>query len=645
MSSKKKNLKKKKQERKKTIKTSPILFWKDRSILTWMAALIGITAICYLPSLQNGFVNWDDPDYVERNVYIHQATAENIKVIFTQPIAENYHPLTFMSLMLDYAIGDGDPLPFHVTNLLLHLLSTGAVFIFILLLYQRNVLVAFVTALLFGIHPMHVESVAWVTERKDVLYGLFFIIGLITYVRYAQTKQRKYLLYTFIWCLLSMLSKPAAVTFFMVLMLIDYWYDRGWNSKVLLEKVPFFLLAVGLSVLTIMIQSDTAVKDLDEISLLNRICAGGYGFNVYVLKFLVPYNLATYYPYPPLSNPPIYFYLMPVVGLAIVGVWYWLFWKKKPVLFGLLFFMLTISITLQIFSFGGAIMSERYTYIPYIGLAFCMGLLLDYLLQRFPKQKSALFGAFGLYGLILAIGCFQQTKVWKNGETLWSQVIDSMAFQSAIPNSNRGYYRKQNNDFEGALQDFNRSLELSPNEHGSRVGKGNVFFEQRQYQAAINEYNYVLERKPDYAAALSSRGASYSALGQYEKALQDINRALELKPTDLNSIKNKAVALSAIGQHETAIEVFQEYLGYEPRNVDIINALAIEYQYLNQHPRAVEILTQAIQIDPNRGVLYNNRGISYGNQGQNPQALADFQRARQLGFEVNPEYFRMLGSE
>ena len=640
MSAKNKNKKTKKQQKGKTSRKAKMQLplWKDRRILLAGGIAFLVTLFCYIPSLSNGFVNWDDPDYVEKNVLIHQVNGENIKAIFSEPIAENYHPLTFLSLMVDYAIGDGDPAPFHATNLILHLLTTLAVFFFILTISKRNVLVAFVSALIFGIHPLHVESVAWVTERKDVLYGLFFVMGLITYAWYAETGQRKYLMYTFLLYLLSMLSKPAAVTFFLVLFLMDYWYDRGWGRKVIFEKLPFIALAVGLSILTIMIQSDTAVKDLEQISLINRVFAGGYGFNTYVLKFLIPFNLATFYPYPPLDNPPVYFYLMPLLGLAIVGGWWWLFRKNKPALFGGLFFLLTISITLQLFSFGGAILSERYTYIPYIGLAFCMGILMDYLLKSYPKQKSMIYGIAGAYALFLAVSCFQQTKVWKNGGTLWSQVIENMAFPTGVPLSNRGYFYKDQGQLDAAMRDFEESLRINSSEHGARVGKANILFDQQQYDQALAEYNTVLSKKPNHLAALNSRGACLGAMQRFNEALTDLNRVLEINSRDLNALKNRAVVHSSMGQHELALTDFQQYLRYEPDDVDIINSLGVEYQHLRDHNKAVEQFTRAIRYSPNNGMLFNNRGISNGALGQQTQAAADFQRAQQLGYPVNPAY-------
>jgi len=644
MAQKHKRTKKKQQAKSKGKKRKRVQakgpWYKQPKLLRAAALLAIITAICYLPSLQNGFVNWDDPDYVTENVVVHNINAENLRTVFTEPMAENYHPLTFLTLMVDYAVGNGDPLPFHLTNLLLHLLATIAVFVFILTIFKQNLVVAFTTALIFGIHPMHVESVAWVTERKDVLYGLFFVLGLITYARYAKTGQKKLLVITFLWYLLSMLSKPAAVTFFLVQLLIDYWYNRGWKPKVLLEKVPFLALALFFSWLTIAIQSDTSVKGLDEISFINRICAAGYGFNVYVLKFLVPFDLINLYPYPPLANPPGYFYAMPFIALAIFAAGAWYARKRKNVQFGFLFFFLTISITLQLFSFGSAILSERYTYIPYIGLAFCMGLLLDYLLKQRANRRQLIYGITGAYMLFLGISTFQQTKVWENGETLWTNTIEKMAYPSSVPNSNRGFYYKKQGKTDLALKDFERALQLYSEAHEALLGKANIQFEQGQYQQALQGYNQLISKNPNNAAALSSRSACLTQLGHYEEALQDANSALELDPYNINTMKNRALLYSAINQHELAAQDFMSYLKYEPQNAPIINSLAVEYQHLGQHDEAIKHINRAIQLEPNNGMWYNNRGISYRVLGQQPQAQQDFQKAQQLGFAVNPTYLR-----
>ena len=406
----------------------------------------------------------------------------------------------------------------------------------------------------------------------------------------------------------------------------------------MLEKVPFIALAVLFTILTIQIQSDTAVKDLEEISFINRIFAAGYGFNTYVLKFLIPYKLHTFYPYPPLSNPPSYFYIMPFFSLGIVGLWYWLFWKNKRVLFGLLFFLLTISITLQLFSFGGAILSERYTYIPYIGLAICMGLLIDYLIKRDARQRNLIFGGAIIYGLFLSITTFQQTKVWKDGITLWSKVIDNMAFSAAIPYSNRGFQLKEQGRTQEALRDFDEALQRNTKEEASLLGKANILFNQGNYQEALQWYNQLIAINPNHVEGLSSRGACLAATQRWDEALVDLNKAISLDARFMDAVRNKGVVLMNTKRFEEAIDAFQEYLKYKPNDTMMLNTIGVCHQNLNQHQEALSYFNSCLRLEPQNGMWYNNRGISYRALGQAQQAKTDFIQAQNLGFNVNPMF-------
>ncbi len=273
-------------------------FQAQRSInyKLWLLGFVTIfaTLIVYFPSINNDFTNWDDPTYVTENSMIRDLKTDNLKAIFTKPVSLNYHPLTMLTLALDTKratkrkinqqtlLSELDAKPYHITNLLLHLLNTLLVFIFIYLLFKKKVIPAFIVALFFGIHPMHVESVAWIAERKDVLYSLFFLAGLIVYLKYLEKLHLKYLIFAFILFLFSSLSKAVAVILPILFYAIDYYTGRKVNKRAIFEKIPFLIVSIIVGVAAIKIQSGGALAKEGVVTFFQTFVFASYGFVTYI---------------------------------------------------------------------------------------------------------------------------------------------------------------------------------------------------------------------------------------------------------------------------------------------------------------------------------------------------------------------------
>ena len=339
--------------------------------LAWPLAAVVITAVCLSPTLKNGFVNWDDEYYVVSNALLRGPQWIGI---FTRPVVSNYHPLTVLSLAANYAISGAEPWSYLLFSLLLHLANTVLVFWFAWLLSDKKGWVALFTALLFGIHPMHVESVAWISERKDVLYTLFFLLSLIAYWKYLQTDRSAAYWACFLLFACSLLSKPAAIVLPLVLLLLDYWKERPFTRRVVLEKIPFFLVGGLFAVVTLKLQSVTAMSSLDLYPFWVRLFFASYAIMVYFAWFFVPYPLSAFHPFPLPDHLGWTVYLSPIFLLALIFL-IWHFRKNRVVVFGLLFFLVNILLVLQLVPIGFTIVSERYTYVPYIGLAFLVAMI------------------------------------------------------------------------------------------------------------------------------------------------------------------------------------------------------------------------------------------------------------------------------
>lgn len=622
-------------------KSTPV-WWKDKQNRSLLIIILVATFLCYLPTFQNDFVNWDDPDYVLENPLVFQINGETLKGIFTEIVSYNYHPLTVLSLAIDYSIDGANAKVFHTTNLIFHLLNCVLVFLFIFRLTKGKSMVAFISALLFAIHPMHVESVAWVTERKDLLYTFFFLLALLQYLKYIRSNQKKSYWLAFAWALCSFLSKPAAMTLPLVLPLLDYFEGRKFNMKVWLEKVPFLLLAIGFGVLTYLIQNESAVRSFEEIPLFKRFFFAGYAFNVYLFKFFLPLKLSALHAYPAFYEISGIFYAMPVIALSILGAGYYYFKNNKAVIFGFLFFLLTISITLQLVSFGAAIYSERYSYLPYIGLGFLIGILYQHLIDKKKGKPILVRGLFAAFSLLLCVFCWQQVKIWKNGETLWTQVIENSDRMVSPAYKNRGTYYKSIGEIQKAIIDLEKARGIDPAGLDARLALANIYYEEGNHQRALSEYNEILAVDPNKESVLTSRSVVLSLSGRNEEAIIDLNKVIKNNPRSLNAIKNRATIYFNTQRYDLALVDYLAYHKLDPDEVDIINAIVTSNQGIGDYAAALEYANLAISKAPNTNIFYYNRALCNRQLGNNAAARQDALKAQQLGYQLPQGFLESL---
>ncbi|MCD4679414.1 MAG: hypothetical protein K8S00_03405, partial [Bacteroidales bacterium] len=370
-----------KQKNKKQLQTSNLLDTKRNRFIVMAIALLA-TFISFFPSLNNAIDIWDDQFYVITNDLIKDLSWDGIKNIFAfTPVVGNYHPLTVLSYTFEYALFEFNPVAYHLDNLILHLFNTLLVFIFIYKLSSR-LWVAFIASILFGIHPLHVESVTWVSERKDVLYAFFFILGLISWMNFKKDGNRKYYFFAMGLFVLSCLSKGMAVTFSIVIILIDYLLAKKVTYKILIDKIPFLVISVFFGLIAIKVQGDSAAigfTENDVYTASDKFFFANYSLFFYIKKMLLPFELSGLYPYPIKSGGPLpfIFYFSFPANLILVFLIFYSLKRTKKVMFGSLFFIVSIFPVLQILSVGSAIAADRYFYIASIGLFYLAGLGFD----------------------------------------------------------------------------------------------------------------------------------------------------------------------------------------------------------------------------------------------------------------------------
>ncbi|HNB82033.1 MAG TPA: glycosyltransferase family 39 protein, partial [Chitinophagaceae bacterium] len=368
-----------------------------------------LTVLVFAQTLDHSFFTIDDATYVSSNALVQHPSMK----ILTTPVCQNYHPLTMISLALDATAGENNPAIYHRTNLILHVLNSVLV-LFLAYRLLKNSRSAFFVSLLFAIHPLHVESVAWIAERKDLLYTLFYLLAMLTYIQYLEKKKVLWILITGLLFAASLLSKSQAVPFPFILLLLDYWYHRSDWGILALEKIPFFILSLFFGFIALQTQSDAVRDFLAEPVLMKRIVMAFTAIGLYFVKLLVPYSLSVFYPYPSGMQMQPEFLLALLLLLAALFLLF-KYRRDRIIVFGSLFFLISLVPVLQFKSFGAAFMAERYTYLSSVGLFLIM---LHVLLRYRPLS--------GIYGTVLPILlvavyawlCWQRTSLWRDERNL-----------------------------------------------------------------------------------------------------------------------------------------------------------------------------------------------------------------------------------
>jgi len=599
--------------------------------------IIVITFISFLPVLNADFVNWDDQQYVYENPLI--TSFSNLSELLFTPVQGNMHPLTMLSLAINYSISGFDAWSYHLFNLLFHLANTLLVYFFARKLSNGNSIISITTAMLFGLHPMHVESVAWVSERKDVLYAFFFLLGLISYLKYVDTKSRGTYFLCMIWLILSLASKPAAVIFPVTLFTIDLLRKRKLTFSLVTEKIPFFFLAAIAGYLTLHYQvSIGATEGQQSFPFNERILFGFYGFMMYLIKCLIPFNLAAFYPFPAVNESlPLIFYLSPVVFIIVCVICLRSIKNSTALAFGFSFYFLNLLLVLQFFMVGSAIIADRYTYVPYIGLFYIIGWFIDKW-QGGSLKKAMIYLIF--IGLFLSVLTYQQASVWKNSATLWDHAIK--VHPSFRAYNSRGLYFRQEGKIDIALQYYNEALKLNKADPEIYCNRGNVYSQKRDITAALNDYNRALSLRPDYISAFENRGALYGSMGKPDLAIQDLNRVIEKNKANKSTYANRGTAFMDAGKYDEAIHDFNKFLELSPNSVDIMNSIGVCYQYQKKYNESLQVFNKMIVLDP-KPVFYLNRSYSWRGLNNMDEARKDAMTAKQKGVKIPDSYAQYLG--
>jgi tetratricopeptide (TPR) repeat protein len=645
---------------------------RAKSPVTDLLVCLGLVAVTWAvfgQTLAHDFVNFDDHVYVYENpLVIRGLSTEGIIGAFTHTHARNWHPLTTLSHMLDcqlYGLNAGGH---HVTNVILHTIS--ALLLFLVLKQMTGALwqSAFVAAL-FVIHPLHVESVAWIAERKDVLSAMFFMLTVAAYTGYARgPSPPRYLLVALLFAC-GLMSKPMLVTLPFVLLLLDYWplgrlggQKSGVGTRLrrlITEKVPLFALSALSCMATLFAQGPSAI---DQLPFLWRLNNTFVSYVTYIWQMLWPVRLAVFYPHPNNSLPLV----KVTVGIAfLVGVSLLVIYlrRTKPYLVTGWFWYLGMLVpVIGLVQVGEQAHADRYTYLPQIGLyimvAWTVG---DLLSEPTPRARRALIGVAAVIAIVsLGVRAFGQASYWKNSETLWNHTL-AVTGENDVAHNNLGFLFLRRGELDKAILQFQAALDIRSRNTETHYNLGaaliqnnlgNAFARKQLWDEAIDHLQEAARLRPDYADAYFNLGSVLFQQGRIDQAIAQWQKALAIRPRDAEAHRSVASALRKQGNVKEAISEYEQALNIVPEDSVALNNLAwilatSSDASMRDGARAVTLAVKAVKAsggrDPN---FVRTLAAARAEAGQFAEAVATAEAAKALAnTQSKPELASRLEEE
>ena len=573
-------------------------------VAAWALALV--VGACYARSLFSGFVNWDDPGYLTCNEQVRSLGPLNVLRMFTSavPGQGSYVPLTVLSFAIEYATVGFTPWVYHLNNVLLHIVVVLLVF----RLGRRlglEVGGAFAAALLFGLHPTHVQSVAWVTERKDVLCGVFYVAAMIAYWRYLAERRRGPLLAAYGFGVLALLAKSMGVSLPLALLCLDWFKGRARTWQLIWDKVPVFVAAFLVSIACF-------VMDYFAGALGEHASSGGsagLGFDPllgfwcvqwHVVKFLLPVNLSPHYPPPSvngLANPAMA--VAPFFVAGLLGCTYAFRRRSRWPFFAVLFYVCTIAPVARFFRVGAYYVANHYLYLPSIGFCLVFGLLFQHVWMRGGPYRRWAVAVCGLLFLGCGLATYQQIGIWRDSTTLWENVLavtHSETYGNVAAHYNLGHAYQQESRWDEAIEQYEQALEITPDERlvlvylafakarvraptltgeqpddqldfddphvQLRIGK--AFIEVGLLEDAVQRFRVALRTDPGFAEARTELADLLVRMNRPAEAVPQYEALLRADPNDYQANNNLGVALRALGEDAEAVDHFRKALEINP---------------------------------------------------------------------------------
>lgn len=591
------------------------------------------------------FLNYDDGWYVNGNGHILTGlTLQNIKWVFISAHGANWHPLTGLSHILDCQLFGLNPGWHHMVNLFFHIANTLLLFT---VLRKMTVAIwqsAFVAAL-FAIHPLHVESVAWISERKDVLSTMFWLLTTAAYFRYVKNPTKGIYVLTLALFALGLMAKPMLVTLPFVLLLLDYWPLNRLEDKTgkfnwlicrrrVWEKMPFFILAAASGIITFLVQKSTgAVWKTEALPLILRVANAVGSYVKYIEKLVWPTHLAIFYPHP---TDKLSFGLVFAASIALVTITVGILrignrYKYLPV--GWFWYLGTLVPVIGLVQVGDQAMADRYTYVPFIGLFLIIACAANDILANWKYRKIILSLSAAAVVSIFSVCTWFQTSYWRNSITLFEHAL-KVTNGNYVACNNLALAFGQRNKFDEAINSLNLALRIKPDYLEAYNNLGMVYGQLGRLQEQIEQCNKAIRINPLFPDAYYNLAEAYSQLGQDREAIQAYKQAIELKPDYAQAYSGLGVVYSKIGLFTEAVQICEKALKIDSANSLIFYHLGIVYEKIGRYQEAVDVNRKAIRIRTDYADAYNNLGVALGRLGRYQEAVDAFNQA----IKIKPDY-------
>lgn len=619
--------------------------------------LFGFLAIClaivsfvvYLPVASHEFVNFDDNVYVTENPNVLSGLSwQSVKWAFTAVHATYWQPMTWLSYMLDCTLFGSNSGPHHLVNVGFHIINTVLLFFFLSRTTKGLWQSAFVAAL-FALHPLHVESVAWTAERRDVLSTMFWLLTMLTYARYARRPSAGRYLVTLVLFILGLLSKPMLVTLPFVLILLDYWpLGRFLNSKFsilisIIEKVPFILLSVIISLITFITSRKVgALIDIYTIPLKSRVVNAVCSYLAYIGKMFWPSRLAILYPHPAGFLPAAVIVIYAILLILITGLVIYYGRRCKYLIMGWLWYLGTLVPVIGIVQVGVQGMADRYTYVPLTGIFIIIAFGAADLLKNVPFKRIVLTASAAtcLFGCTLVTSA--QLKYWKNSFVLFEHALDVMEGGHNTPgnyadvpgspqiHNNFANELRRMGRTDEAIEHYKFALELDPDFSMARRNLALALAEKGRYDEAVEQLKIYYgsdvntgQIREELGTILAKQGKAEDAVGQFQKALAEQQDSVKV-------LRNLAYALTQSGKTSEAVEYYRKALQLDPNDILTHGRLTLALASLGQIDEAIEHCRIVLKVSPDDAEMQNNLGMLLQKKGDFEQAAECYKKALQI---------------
>ncbi len=646
----------------------------NHRVLLLCVILAVATFVVYLPVRNHEFVRYDDDVYVTKNQNVQSGLSwRGVKWAFTTRQGSNWHPLTWLSHQLDCTLFDQKAGYHHLVNVLFHVANT----ILLLIVFNRmtgRLWPSAVVAALFALHPLHVESVAWVAERKDVLSTFFWFMTMLAYAHYAEHPSAGRYIATVVLFALGLMAKPMLVTVPFVLLLLDYWpLNRFAGSKrsisfVLLEKIPLLLLSATSSVITFIVQQKGgAMSVAARLPFRNRFVNAFCSYLAYIGKMTWPGRLAVLYPHPVGTIPIARAFIFAGILVLITALVLYNVRRHKYLLVGWFWYLGTLVPVIGIIQVGTQAMADRYTYIPLTGLFIIIAFGVPDLLIKVPFKKILLTFSAVVVLVACAIVTSNQLRYWKDSVSLFEHTLVVIE-NSHVMQNNYANILSELGEPDKAAEQFTKLLKSRPNSPEIHNNFGNALRDLARYDEAITHYKIALQLKPNFPLARYNLGQTYVKLGRYDEAIEqyklylgpDVNiaqlhqdlaqnlveqgkvedavgqfqKALVASPDSVEVLSNFGYALAQSGHPDTALDYYNQALKIDPDDIITHGRLALALAALGRLDEAITQCRIVLAERPNDYEMHTNLGILLETKGLLDQAAQSYKKA----LEINPSF-------